>query len=730
MCVHARIEVDRRQFGIEGRNPGARALLGPHNQSLSNNTSNLQPSESSRPLPECLRDNLAFWEEFCDNKFVLSIIRDGYRLKWKEGPVPSTWKKDPKLWKTGPPPPCRKKNGEGCYKYESFVDEAVAKLLNSGVTQIFPEEDAHCILGMNVDDKKGEQKLRLVINGRPVNEHEDTPTFKMETLHREGRDVLQGMKFGGCLDVASAFHNVLMHKSAYKYLCFKWKGIVYCFKSLPFGIASAPWVWTQISKEPVKVFRSNGISVIHYMDDFPSAALTAEKARRDFAFLIQFLRKCGFKLELEKKCIGWDNPLSRFTALGFDIDLENQKFVVPEKKILALKDLIKVLQDVAQANHNLVDAKKVSSVAGRVVSMSLALGGVARMRTRCLYKCIGVRETAKDWRAPCLLTKGAHGELRFWVEQIDRLNGRAIAQVYPPRHIEMCAATDAGDKRIGGFIQLPPDVSPDVRAKVVAAAKESGATCAVAHDVEDCLDDGVDVSYSMGPKERARSSTWRELFGVLRILQCFASLLRGLTVRLYVDNVGTAFSLGGKVQGQSQKGKLISFVESFYGGSRIEENQELVAEIVDLAVEYNFDIDCQWIPRELNKRADASTHITAVHDFKLCAEAFEKLEDRWGIHDIDRFACPENVLVRSGLYNSRFLEPGMKYCRGIDALAQNDWLLYNNYVHPHTKCWLLLYIQSAVQEPGLLSYFLLGSRPYTGRCCAHLMVGSGLVTCQ
>ena len=154
---------------------------------------------------------------------------------------------------------------------------------------------------------------------------------------------------------------------------------------------------------------------------------------------------------------------------------------------------------------------------------------------------------------------------------------------------------------------------------------------------------------------------------------------------MYVDNVGTAFSLGGKVQGQSKKGKLISFVESFYGGSRIEENQELVAEIVDLAVEYNFDIDCQWIPRELNKRADASTHITAVHDFKLCAEAFEKLEDRWGIHDIDRFACPENVLVRSGLFNSRFLEPGTKNCRGIDALAQNDWHLYNNYVHPPYK---------------------------------------------
>ena len=35
-------------------------------------------SESKpRPQPECLRDKLDFWKEFSDNKFVLSVIRDG-----------------------------------------------------------------------------------------------------------------------------------------------------------------------------------------------------------------------------------------------------------------------------------------------------------------------------------------------------------------------------------------------------------------------------------------------------------------------------------------------------------------------------------------------------------------------------------------------------------------------------------------------------------------------------
>ena len=90
--------------------------------------------------------------------------------------------------------------------------------------------------------------------------------------------------------------------------------------------------------------------------------------------------------------MGCDTPLIRLTALCFEIDLASQQFFVPEKKVTALKSLIQDTLDDACAHENRVHAKCLAAVAGLVVSMSLALGGVARMRTRCLYKCIGVRE--------------------------------------------------------------------------------------------------------------------------------------------------------------------------------------------------------------------------------------------------------------------------------------------------------------------------------------------------
>ena len=151
------------------------------------------------------------------------------------------------------------------------------------------------------------------------------------------------------------------------------------------------------------------------------------------------------------------------------------------------------------------------------------------------------------------MTRKARRELELWFAHIDRFTGRAIAQASPPpRFIEMNAATDAGETRVGVYIQLPADVSPEVRAKVVEAIKSSGATRAVARNVESRPEDGIDVSDIMTPKERVRSSTWRDLLAVLSILQCFAAMLVGLTVRLYVDNMGTAFSFEGKVQGRSK----------------------------------------------------------------------------------------------------------------------------------------------------------------------------------
>ena len=52
-----------------------------------------------------------------------------------------------------------------------------------------------------------------------------------------------------------------------EYLGFEWGGVTYTFVVLPFGLSSAPYVFTQIMRPLVCLWRSKGIKAIVYPDD-------------------------------------------------------------------------------------------------------------------------------------------------------------------------------------------------------------------------------------------------------------------------------------------------------------------------------------------------------------------------------------------------------------------------------------------------------------------------------
>ena len=64
------------------------------------------------------------------------------------------------------------------------------------------------------------------------------------------------------------------------------------------------------------------------------------------------------------------------------------------------------------------------------------------------------------------------------------------------------------------------------------------------------------------------------------------------------------------------------------------------------------------------------------YEWKIHSKLFKMLDRKWGRHTIDRFASLLNH--KTPLYNSRFKDP-RSY--GIDALAQDDWGIHNNWVN-------------------------------------------------
>ena len=120
--------------------------------------------------------------------------------------------------------------------------------------------------------------------------------------------------------------------------------------------------------------------------------------------------------------------------------------------------------------------------------------------------------------------------------------------------------------------------------------------------------------------EKGKSSTWRKLAAVARVLESIAANHR---VRWFTDNQNVAH--------------IISV------GSRIPELQVLAVKIFYLVLQYQISIEPEWIPRECNELADYVSRIVDYDDWMFNPEVFETLDVMWGPHTVDRFAYSANT---------------------------------------------------------------------------------------
>ena len=135
-----------------------------------------------------------------------------------------------------------------------------------------------------------------------------------------------------------------------------------------------------------------------------------------------------------------------------------------------------------------------------------------------------------------------------------------------------------------------------------------------------------------------RSSTWRELKAVCLALEAFADLLSNTRVIWYTDN-------------QNVKSILLN-------GSRKLDLQALAVEAFQICLEYRISLDARWIPRDLNVKADAVNKRVDFDDYAINDFVFQSVNDRWGRHTVDRFACSYNTKLPR--FNSRFFSPAAR----------------------------------------------------------------------
>ncbi|KZR99751.1 Uncharacterized protein APZ42_004269, partial [Daphnia magna] len=104
--------------------------------------------------------------------------------------------------------------------------------------------------------------------------------FKMENLE-SARFLLRKGDWMVKLDLKDAYLTVPVCPSHQKFLRFQWKGRLFQFTCLAFGLAPAPRIFTKILKVVVGFLRKKGLRLIIYLDDILILNVSEERTLRD-----------------------------------------------------------------------------------------------------------------------------------------------------------------------------------------------------------------------------------------------------------------------------------------------------------------------------------------------------------------------------------------------------------------------------------------------------------------
>ncbi|XP_053378568.1 uncharacterized protein LOC128548167 [Mercenaria mercenaria] len=366
-------------------------------------------------------------------------------------------------------------------------------------------------------------------------------------------------------------------------------------------------------------------------DDGLGEASTFDTAKEYSIFARQDLIKFGF-LIAEEKC-QWE-PTQQSVWVGYFWDTRDGILKVTEDRIcrteLFLESLIKsVCKGVV-----LFPVKKLACLTGQLISMMFVFGSVARLRTRYLYDCVNSRAS---WCAPVKLSSGAFDELIFWRENLRNLNKSPLQ-------------SESGDTT---YVCVDASGSGNCNyANVFVDASNLGVGGYIQGSTES------DVVGSWLESESNLSSTWRELESVYRVVHSSIPELQGKEVLINTDNKNVCTVLK--------------------SGSNKPHLQQIAIKVDKLCTNNNIRLHSRWLPRKYNTDADFLSRCTDSDDWSVVEWVFKVLNDKWGTHTYDRFACHYNAKCKK--FNSRYWCPGTS---GIDAFEHN-WVGENNWLKSGT----------------------------------------------
>ena len=362
------------------------------------------------------------WLSLGSNPRVVSILREGYQLPFKERPPLA---RSPVIV-SGSSAPLRNK----------MLNEALQSL---GQKQAIEKVSVQSSLGFYNRlflVPKPNKKWRPILDLSQLNLYLAPATFKMETPETIRLSLQQG-EWVTSLDFSDAYFHIPINHRSRKYLGFHIKGQTFQFTALPFGLSTAPLEFTKVVKEVKLMAQSRGIRIHQYLDDWLLRAPCREICLRHTQTLLDLCRSLGWVVNMDKSELV---PQQTFDFVGYHFDLS--------------QGLVKPTQDRWRSlsqKLNLLLGLECCTVRQFMSLISLLTATEKQVVSGRLHMRPIQWHLKKHWHAPESLEKvipipsSLHVHLRWWLDPAKVLSGQPL---HPLQHA-LQLFTDASNEGWG-----------------------------------------------------------------------------------------------------------------------------------------------------------------------------------------------------------------------------------------------------------------------------------------
>ena len=300
------------------------------------------------------------------------------------------------------------------------------------------------------------------------------------------------------IDIRNAYRVVPVHPDDRWLMGMLWEGSLFIDTALPFGLRSAPKIFTALADAAEWIVRQRGVEfVIHYLDDFLIVtSADTNQGEHALRILLESFEQLGLPVAWEKL----EGPSTCLTFLGFELDTKSMETRLPNHKLEEVRREVQLWMGRKSATR-----KELESVVGKLAHVSRVVKP-GKTFLRHLFELLSVAQKAHHH---VQLGAVACSDLLWWCIFMEQWNGVSI--IHHPLVSPVGIWTDAS----GSF--------------------GCGALCPALSRWFQLPWRGTEICRVM---DGDRSITWMELLPIVLACAVWGPVLKGWPITVYCDNTG------------------------------------------------------------------------------------------------------------------------------------------------------------------------------------------------